>query len=223
MDDSLYKFCASISHLPEILSGSLKFTPPSELNDPSEMMPRFDYDEVRASLIDLRNRGHTALELEELHKQAALMECLCPELQALPAPNSQKEADAFVALSIFDDMNLVYSMFSEMTKRISERVGMCCLTKKRSSLPMWAHYADRAKGYIVQYNGLQDIFRSDSTGILNCVTKVTYSKEVSGISFYPNSYDRIFFTKFSDWEYEQEFRLVCRLCDCEQFLNNNSI
>ncbi len=223
MANSFYKFCSSIAYLPEILSGKLKFTPPADLNDPSEMMPRFDFDEVNTSLTDLRARGHTELELKNLHKQAALMSSLCPELQALPAPRTQAEADEYIALGIFDDIDLVYSMLSTMTKRISERIGMCCLTKKKSSLPMWSHYANRAKGYLVEYQNLDTSFKGDATGLLNIIRKVEYSREISGVTFYPDSYDRIFFTKFCDWQYEQEYRVVCRLRDCDKTSSNGTL
>lgn len=216
MNGSIYKFCASADYAPEILSGRLKFTPPSELNDPSELMPRFDFVEVRESLADLRSRGHSERELVGLHQQSALMDLLCPELRVLAAPKTRAEADNYISLSIFDDMELVYATFSEMTQRISSRVGVCCLTRKISSLPMWSHYANRAKGYAVEYSDLDSVFPGDETGLLNCVREVIYSREISGVSFYPDSYDRIFFTKFRDWSYENEFRIVCRLQDCEK-------
>jgi hypothetical protein len=91
---------------------------------------------------------------------------------------------------------------------------MLCLTERYDSLPMWAHYADRAKGAIVIFEGLDDIFAGDSTGALNVLRRVQYYNDRPGINFDPDSHENLFFSKVSDWEYEREVRIVTPLDEC---------
>jgi hypothetical protein len=86
--------------------------------------------------------------------------------------------------------------------------------KRWDSLPMWVHYAHRAQGFVIEYNNLEGIFQGDETGWLNQINDVSYSRETKGVSFYPNSYGAIFFSKLNDWAYEAESRIVSELERC---------
>lgn len=51
---TLYKFIGSSEAVRFILNGTVKFTPISELNDPSALVPSFDREAVLNSLDRLR-------------------------------------------------------------------------------------------------------------------------------------------------------------------------
>lgn len=216
MDDLRYKFIGDPSCLRDVLVGRLRFTPPMELNDPSELVPRFSVDEVRASLADLRSRGHTQEELAGLHRQAALMQRLAPELPALPAPKTAREADGIIGSPAYDNIDLLEAVFSMLLQTISSRVGVACLTRRWNSLPMWAHYARCGRGIVVGYRGLENSYSGDQSGWLGRLTEIDYRRDLGGISFYPDSYAKIFFSKFTDWQYEMETRIVCPLAECQK-------
>jgi len=59
----LYKFIADPDALAVLLKGIVRFTPIPELNDPSELVPTLNPDEVRASLERLRRDGNARTSL----------------------------------------------------------------------------------------------------------------------------------------------------------------
>lgn len=215
LNDKLYRFVSDFSCLGDVLRGEVRFTRPAELNDPSELAPILDREEVSSSLRELRRRGHTPDELEGLRKQASMMERLAPGVQAIPTPQTCEEADERLGQSLYENMDFVEQAFETMIQSILENSAVACFTRRWNSLPMWAHYAARGRGFLVEYQELDRVFVGDETGWLNQPQEVVYESRLSGISFHPDSYARIFFTKFRDWAYEMEIRVVSELSRCE--------
>ncbi len=211
-----YKYVATSAALSSILTGEMKFTVPAELNDPSELFPKFSCDEVLSSLHDLRARGHSDDEFQGLKRQHALMRALIPYYWKADLPLTKADADQMIKLPIFDNVMLVEQLFQGMLQSMSASVAVACLSKRWECLPMWAHYANRAQGLVVGYDNLEDVFPGDETGWLNCLKEVTYSRETAGISFYPDSYGAIFFSKLRDWAYEAEVRVATELSRCRE-------
>jgi len=218
-----YKYVSDPASLANILSGQMKFTVPRELNDPSELFPKFSREEVLESLQDLRRRGHTESELLGLNRQHALMRALIPSYWKADLPLTTADADMMIKLSIFDNVALIEQLFLGMVDAMSSAVGVACLTKRWDSLPMWAHYAGGASGAVVAYDNLDAVFPGDETGWLNCPKEVTYTRELAGITFYPDSYGAIFFSKLRDWAYEAEVRIATELSRCTKTLCAGSL
>ena len=209
-----YKYVSDPNALASILAGEMRFTAPSELNDPSELFPRFSREEILQSLEDLRTRGHTNDELAGLQRQHALMSTLIPLYWKSELPLTSTDADLMIQLPFFDNIELVELLFLGMLQSMSNAVAIACLSKRWDCLPMWAHYANRARGVVVAYENLETPFPGDKTGWLNCPKEVTYTRETAGISFYPDSYGAIFFSKLRDWAYEYEIRIATELSNC---------
>ncbi len=105
-----------------------------------------------------------------------------------------------------------------------EKVGVCSFTTKRDNKPMWSLYADTYKGYCIEY---ETPFTED---ILPNLCPVIYTKEVDDniikkmvkfsletiIRFISSGqiktemgcFAELTCTKDSDWEYQDEWRLV---------------
>jgi hypothetical protein len=79
---------------------------------------------------------------------------------------------------------------------------------------MWAHYAKNASGLVVEFQGLNEVFPGENTRILARPIPVSYDREEGGVSFDPRSHESIFFSKFTDWSYEEEVRVVLPLSEC---------
>lgn len=210
-----YKFLPDASALPSILAGHLKFTPPSELNDPTELMPHFSINEVRRSLAELRERGHRLDELQALHRQAALLRRLSITSVATDAPSTVEAANTALHSPAYDNMAQLEWLLGHVSSQIAAKVGICCLTQRKDSLPMWVHYGNRARGILVELVDLETHFPGDETGALSQITRVNYEHDIAGITFFPESYRNIFFNKFNDWAYENEYRVVLALDDCQ--------
>lgn len=105
-----------------------------------------------------------------------------------------------------------------------EKIGVCSFTTKRDNRPMWSLYADRYKGYCVEYkmpiakdlmqNLYPVIYTKDfDNNIVNALVKFTI--EVI-IRFCTNGkmktelgcFAELICTKDSDWEYQDEWRLI---------------
>ena len=89
---------------------------------------------------------------------------------------------------------------------------------------MWAHYANNAAGYAIEFQNLDDVFTGDETGVLNELIPISYTDTAMGVTFKPGSYVSLFTSKYPDWKYEQEERVILPLSDLDEHeLNESSI
>lgn len=213
---SLYKYIADCSAVPFLLRGTVKFTPIPELNDPSELVPNVDIEQVKSSLDRLRSHGYSDEDMLHLRHQEHLLRRLAPRFLAIDVPSTKERATAIIRAAFYDSVPLLERLLNETAQEMSSKVGLFCLSRRFDSLPMWAHYARNAAGLVVEFRGLEEVFRGDETGILAQPVPVRYEREHAGVTFEPQSHESLFFTKFADWSYEQEVRVVLPLSDCRR-------
>ena len=210
-----YKFVSDHTSVPYFLDGSIKFTPISELNDPSELTSNIIKEDVEQSLNRLRKNGYRESDLQYLKQQGHLLQRLAPEFQAARVPQTVVQATTLIRSRFYDNLPLLEQLLAETATQISSKVGLFCVSKRFDSLPMWAHYATSASGLVVVFEGLDDVFQGDDTGVLKKPIDVRYNREESGVTFEPSSHEALFFEKFQDWSYEQEVRVVMPLDECK--------
>lgn len=209
-----YKFVSSTSAVENICRGRLKFTPISELNDPLEMLPIADALKVRESLLKIRQSGLSPEQFRWLKHQEATIDLLAPELKAISAPPDIDTANEQLRSLVYDDTSNLLQFHRRVVDKIRKNVGILSLTSRYDSLPMWAHYAENAQGYVVAFNDLISAFPGDQTGSLLHLKPVKYSNEIDGMTFDPTTQDNLFFSKTTDWSYEHEWRVVASLEGC---------
>ncbi len=212
----LYKFISDPTAVQFILKGIAKFTPIPELNDPSELLPNLIPGEVARSLAHLREHGYSDEDMLHLRKEESLLRRLAPSYKAMDAPVTKELATELIRSSVHDLAPSLYRLLNGAASEMSSKVGLFCLTKRYDSLPMWAHYAANAKGLVVEFQGLEDVFPGDDTGVLYHPISVRYEREQLGVTFDPRSHESIFFSKYQDRSYEQEVRVVLPLAECRQ-------
>lgn len=212
---ALYKFVGDQTAVRAIASGSLKFTTIPELNDPSELVPRMDREAVLASLVTVRRNGYTPEQFEWLACQEAVLRLLSPETRVLSRPPTVELANRTLALPVYDNLDFMERQLLETISLIRSRVGVLSLTARFDSLPMWAHYGALAQGYVIRFDGLDSEFPENSTGSLNVVKPVNYVEDLVGMTHDPSTQDNLFFSKFQDWSYEREWRVVSALSSCQ--------
>jgi hypothetical protein len=213
---TLYKFIGNPGAVRHLLAGNLKFTPTRELNDPSELLPNVIPEDVRKSLQLLRDQGYSDDDMLSLRQQESLLRQLAPRFLAIDVPTTKEQATAIARSAFYNNLPHLERLLSETAEEISSGVGLLCLTKRNDSLPMWAHYAANAAGLVVEFRDLDIVFCGDQTGVLRQPTAVRYEREHLGVSFDPRSHRSLFFSKFSDWSYEEEVRVVLPLVDCRR-------
>jgi hypothetical protein len=109
-------------------------------------------------------------------------------------------------------------------RRSFEFDGVFCSTTDSKSLLMWAHYADKHSGAVIEFTPSQE---KDSVFLAS--KKVKYSNErpvlyATAQEFVPHGVtmsekesgqailDKLTYTKSIDWKYEQEYRLYVPFC-----------
>ncbi len=213
---SLFKFVRSVSAVENILRGCLRFSMADELNDPIELAGEINEEMVLASLEEFRKNGYSDIEYKWLCRQGALLKSLSPSSQAIPVPRSAEEAHRQIMSSFYDDTRSLASLQRSAVRDIKSKTGILSLTSNWSSLPMWAHYAGNADGFVVIFDSLDTYFTGDKTGVLDQLEPVSYSDVFEGMTFRPSSQKNLFFWKYSDWSYEKEYRVVSALQRCKK-------
>lgn len=212
----LFKYVRSASAALNMLRGSLKFAPIDELNDPSELTPVMDYAAVRSSLDLLRRDGLSEDQFRWLHCQEATLDLLAPNAKALSAPKTLEQANRMLSMTAYENLPYMERRLLSTIEILRSNVGILSLSERYDSLPMWAHYADLAKGFVVVIEELGRYFSGDKTGSLNTLKRVNYADRFLGMTFDPSTQDRLFFSKLADWSYEREWRVVTALSDCRR-------
>ena len=130
-----------------------------------------------------------------------------------------------LSISAYDNLDYMETKLFRTIESIRAKVGILSLTERYDSLPMWAHYADLARGFAVIFEDLERSFNGDETGSLNVPKPVVYTERFIGMTFDPSTQDRLFFSKLSDWSYEREWRpgsVSAAMCD-GAVLNSGSV
>lgn len=210
----LYKYISNEKALINVVDGNIKFATINSLNDPTELFPRLYEKELVESLDRLRNNGYSESDIFDLKKQERLFRILAPEAMMISAPKTIEEANQLIHLSIYDNVHYLKKAHEYTIDIMSTRCGVFCLSQRFDSFPMWAHYANNAKGFVIEFMDLENEFSDESTGILNRIEPIVYKTERTGISFNSGSYKSIFFEKDIDWEYEKEMRIVTEISSC---------
>lgn len=106
-------------------------------------------------------------------------------------------------------------ILKDLLKREKEKVeqdyGLLCLSKKNEDILMWSHYANSHKGIVIGIDSailLQNIISSLHIG---SIKSVKYESEYPKTRFFCNQTDAVdkwFFTKYKEWEYEEEYRAI---------------
>jgi hypothetical protein len=210
----LFKFVGSRSAVLSMARGSLKFTPIDELNDPFELTKVIDHAAVRSSLELLRQNGLSEDQFAWLGRQEVVLNLFAPHEKKLNAPRTLAEANHMLSSPLYDDMASMEQRLFSTIESIRNNVGILSLCEGYDSLPMWAYYANQAKGFVVVLEDLDRCFRGDKTGSLNEPKRVDYVERFIGMTFDPSTQDRLFFSKLSDWSHEREWRVVTALNAC---------
>ena len=181
---SLYKY-VKFEDLKKILGGSIRFTQPGAFNDPFEMVPELYVPQ--------------GFESKEVNFQFSVT-----------APRREPRVG-----ELHDDFESDYlsdQNSRRILKSLNQAIGILSLSRNRSSLLMWSHYADSYSGAIVEFDETHEFF----TGRFN----MEYSEHRPKIDIvsYTDGGEPIpiaeLCVKSKEWEYEKEVRAGRSLSDC---------
>ncbi len=169
----------------------LRFTQPGDLNDPFEFIPmivNFDSDHFIENVIVRNHRQH--LTETQITKGAQAIKDLC-----ISNPD---------CLS-----NLFYEKYLH---KANAEIGVFSLSRKWNNSLMWSTYAKVQQGFCVGFDSDHEFFHRQATDCADIGTlkPVSYStKRLDKVIGNTLDIDITwFFTKSSDWSYEEEMRLI---------------
>jgi hypothetical protein len=89
--------------------------------------------------------------------------------------------------------------------------GAICLAAVNNDLLMWAHYADHHRGFVIKFDCTHQSFRA-----LGFPHAMDYSECLPVYHVGMQNSLKLYLTKWEQWRYEQEFRILRSLTDCQQ-------
>ena len=96
--------------------------------------------------------------------------------------------------------------YPKLNDKLVSQSGILSLSKSNKNIRMWSHYANEHKGLAFELQVDEDYDFFHGYGI------VEYTKEYELLSYTnltPNKdYEKLFLTKYTDWEYEEEIRVI---------------
>lgn len=228
LPEIVYKYVGQAGARAILANRTLRFTRPSEMNDPFDVyiddlfeLPVVDLlkqhrlDAIELLMSDPQKFSETMqLDAAEVADMAALIKSSPPEKRA--------ELEAFIVseniADLYPDMaQLQETMEGQRDQIIAQfqSAGIFCATRNHANLLMWAHYADQHRGVVL---GFKPDLARDS--FLRVLQPVIYTDERP--SFY-GSIDasaagmsesdiealnrRLVYTKSTHWSYEAEERI----------------
>ena len=222
--------------LKSCLDGNLLFSRIPELNDFSETFAVADKEEIDRSLAEMRRDGCSEEEQRCFYEHVELMKKVFPEFKStfelFSSLDLISQPFPFLKMNGLDRLiagmglpknllnkitNALPNLLQFMNESIQDKVGIFCVSKTVKNFPMWAHYADNAKGFVVEYKNLEKLFSGDETKALNQIQKVKYYRNKRpAVTLKPDKLNALFFSKQGKWSYETEWRVVKPLAECKK-------
>ena len=110
----------------------------------------------------------------------------------------------------------ILSIFTQnVVEEIQKRIGILCITKVIDNQRMWEEYADNASGFVIEYEGLESLFVGDETGVFDRIKTVNYVEKRLPIRLSACDFERLFYTKLTNYEFEKESRVIKLLSECD--------
>jgi hypothetical protein len=162
--------------------GGLRFTQPDQLNDPLETNPNFN-----ELIEDIKRRETAGLDPVRARQMSDMIDRNAPQI------------------------------ITQMLREQNSGIGFLSLTKKPNNHAMWGNYADSHQGFVLGFDGNNPFFQRDNSRYMTGLREVKYSSSravIPGNAALGTPIDLaelLFFTKNSDWAYEEEVRVMAKL------------
>ena len=235
---ALYKYV--IPDRIDILEHSLiRLTQPFVFNDPFECFPYIKEVAHDERVSEYLNKH----QCSEEEKEKMLLQSWKEEQETHPELNVTYEefreylqfkrdqtpffiCDLVKGLASMDDPSFRSEMVHALTQAVNKEIGILCLTEKMDNLLMWAHYASNHTGFVIEFDEKHSFFYQGSE--IGHLKKVRYSitrpavtlldPTLSDMEHIYHWINDIFCVKSEHWEYEQEWRMIVALGNCQNVI-----
>lgn len=215
----LYKYLAS-ARVDVLKNLQIRFTQPSELNDPFEFNLLF-------------NEAISTQQLRDHYEEADKKELILDAISKLP-PDQKALLSLFPQERLFeifekltsslinsDEINVFHkNHVSPVTPKLKESIstglnktiGILSLSATPLSPPMWANYAENSTGFVLEFDTTHAFFnsrRSEKDEFYH-LRQVIYEDRQPSATLMEMQFDT-FVLKNKSWEYEREWRMLLPL------------
>lgn len=171
-----------------IVHRELYFAAPVKFNDPFDCRPVFSLHGTDSEIMAYCERI-VRKHMHNLSRAQRRTEVRAVLADPLRNPRNPKAASRLQALH---------------TKKITEKIGVLCLSEVADDILMWAHYADAHQGVCLAFDGTVDFFMR--------AQQVQYPKLRPQINPLHDSDEAMMtaalLTKSDHWAYEKEWRII---------------
>lgn len=150
-------------------------------------------------------------KIEAVFKEEKWLDFLVPYVLEDISGDQNEQTIKELKRIMMDFWERAHKDFNGMVRKLCR---VTCFTTKQDNLPMWNFYADGYKGVVLEY----ETAKIERTFLQNCLFPVFYSKKMPDVidpklkmldCFNKTSLIYyVMFHKFSDWSYEDEWRLI---------------
>jgi hypothetical protein len=211
MDDIIYKYFP-VQRITYFQDELLRITQPGDLNDPYECLP------VPPSIDDVIKSMNRIIEAQIVSYKGKKKEIYRKEL----VKEFQKEINN-IRKNTSDNLTAQY--MSKGINGLNNYLGIISFSQRWNSSLMWAHYTNSHKGFCIGFNAKHHFFQDyllqyEESRIFH---PVHYSNDRIKVPVGENEEIdvKLLLTKSTDWEYENEVRLIVPLRETEKKISSN--
>jgi len=201
---------------------SLRFTQPSALNDPFELIPMFEQVMSEQKFGDTLEQSKGLIEdalREQYKKLPTELRSRVPLKSFISIVQANPSLVDHALSKIAPTFRAVISAFASqakamLTEALQSKVGILSLSESANHPLLWAHYADSHKGLVIEFDVQHEYFdqRRSEKDELYHLRQVKYAGRSSiGRTLFDLDGDDLLATKNFSWSYEREWRMLAPL------------
>lgn len=212
----------------------VRFTQPSDLNDPFEFRPMLDLkgtsEELRnvvdEKLTELFSTLDSALDIMEKVQATDPRSSGTVPIQIIRkmiADNPSLEQGVMAVLQQAKKeflqtarMEILWqAQWDQVQHTLGQALGIFSLTEDPAHTLMWSHYASKHFGVVVEFDNHHPWFdqRISSTDELRQLVQVSYVKNPHPRTWKQLNGADVLYTKGAEWDYEHEWRIIRPIVD----------
>ena len=96
-------------------------------------------------------------------------------------------------------------------------IGILSLSEEKNNNLMWSHYTGNHEGFVLEFDSSNNFFHQPINNDIGELRKVIYESEKPVFNSMKNvNSDFVFYIKWKEWQYENEWRLILPLINAEK-------
>jgi hypothetical protein len=234
--DRIYKFLSFDGLCKTLENGTIRLSKPSDFNDPLDIYlqecfgkdRQAFFEDMKGALQDFIEGEIDLSSLPDSPYKAKITAIITAHKKASPEQRAEmREEMSRIPIEELYNLKKLEETEREVLSSVYQSFefdGVFCSTVDFKNLLMWAHYADKHQGAVIEFTpnkekdsaflASREVIYSNERSVLYATAQkmifsgIAMSTEESGKSIL----DKLIYTKGTDWEYEQEYRLFVPFC-----------